>query len=227
MTASPTIEHLMTHQAWLRRLVVELVGETDADDVVQQTWMAALRSPPRDPRTARGWLARVARNFIRRRHRDAAAMERRERRASVPEALPAAEDIVAELSMQRHVSACVMRLEEPYRSALLWRYYEQLSVEEIATRSDSPASTIRTRLQRGLQTLRGTGGDFTAAVSACLADDTASTSLTVTEMPAVGDGSWYLIRGGNCGGQGSYDSGGAAQAGSRDAEINASVSSCP
>ncbi len=145
----------MTHQAWLRGLVVELVGESDADDVVQQTYMAALSSPPRDRRAARGWLARVARNFVRRRHRAVVASEHRERRAARPESLPATYDIVADLAMQRHVSACVLALDEPYRSTLLWRFYEQLSIGEIAARSGDKSSTVRSRLQRGLEILRG------------------------------------------------------------------------
>ena len=42
-----------------------------------------------------------------------------------------------------------------------------------------------------------------------------------------GDGYWYLVRGVNCKGKGTYNSGGAAQIGLRDGEIAASGSDCP
>ena len=79
-----------------------------------------------------------------------------------------------------------------------------------------------------LSTLRATGGDFTAAVLDCAADDvTAGTALVSgTPEPAPGDGYWYLARPANCKGKGTFDSGAPSQAGSRDAEIAASGASC-
>ncbi len=78
-----------------------------------------------------------------------------------------------------------------------------------------------------LATLRAGGGNFTTAVGACLANDQGATTLSDTDTPATGDAFFYLVRGVNCGGGGSYDSGGAGQAGSRDAEIAASSQACP
>jgi hypothetical protein len=49
---------------------------------------------------------------------------------------------------------CIAALDEPYRSIPLWRYFEDLSLEEIARRAWLPASTIRTRHQRGLARMR-------------------------------------------------------------------------
>jgi len=76
-------------------------------------------------------------------------------------------------------------------------------------------------------TLRATSGDFTAAVDACVANDQGGTSAIDGTPPAPDDGFWYLVRGTNCAGAGSYDEGGASQSGSRDAEIGASTSACP
>ena len=78
-----------------------------------------------------------------------------------------------------------------------------------------------------LGTLAASHGDFSLAISACLADNANLTSLTDGGVPAAGNGVWYLVRGENCGGAGTYDSGGASQVGSRDAEIQASELACP
>jgi hypothetical protein len=75
-------------------------------------------------------------------------------------------------------------------------------------------------------TLRSTGGDFTAATQACLDDNRTTTSLLASSAPSLGESSWFLVRGVNCGGSGSHDSGAVSQVGSRDAEIAASGNDC-
>jgi len=75
--------------------------------------------------------------------------------------------------------------------------------------------------------LRASGGDFTAAIDSCVANDWPATSVTAGGPPLTGEGFFYLVRGVNCGGVGSYDSGGGDQVGLRDAEIDASVLALP
>jgi hypothetical protein len=83
-------------------------------------------------------------------------------------------------------------------------------------------------LVRGsLDLLASSGGNFTTATQACLANDQTGVSFPDSASPAVGSGFWYLVRGTSCGGPGTYDSVGGAQVGSRDAEINAAASHCP
>lgn len=55
------LQALLSHYGWVQALCLRLVAdEADADDVTQQTWVAALEHPPRgEPRS---WLAQVARN---------------------------------------------------------------------------------------------------------------------------------------------------------------------
>ena len=79
----------------------------------------------------------------------------------------------------------------------------------------------------GLATLRGFAGDFTPSVNACVVNNTAATAAADPSVPGSGDAWWYVVRGVNCGGAGSYDSGSPRQAGSRDAEIAASGAACP
>jgi hypothetical protein len=74
--------------------------------------------------------------------------------------------------------------------------------------------------------LRSSGGNFTTAVLGCLADNTTATSIGPLPDPPVGAAYWFELRGNNCSGPGTYDSGDPAQAGSRDPEINASPAAC-
>ena len=75
-------------------------------------------------------------------------------------------------------------------------------------------------------TLRASGGDFARSMSRCLANDTKGTTTSDGEPPGSGNGFWYLQRGRNCGGAGTYDSG-AVPAEGRDREIESSGSACP
>jgi RNA polymerase sigma-70 factor (ECF subfamily) len=56
--------------------------------------------------------------------------------------------------LRRRLVAALLALEEPYRAALLLRYFEDLSVPEVALRLGVPLETARTRLRRGLARLR-------------------------------------------------------------------------
>lgn len=70
-------------------------------------------------------------------------------------------------------------------------------------------------------------GNFTSATQACTANNLAATTLLDATAAPTGGGIWYLVRGSNCGGAGTYDSGALSQSGSRDAEIQASAGACP
>ena len=66
--------------------------------------------------------------------------------------------------MQRALVDAVLALDEPYRSAVLLRYFEGLEPAEIARRRGVPAGTVRSHLSRGLAELRAAldrrhGGD--------------------------------------------------------------------
>lgn len=83
-------------------------------------------------------------------------------------------------------------------------------------------------VQRGsLGTLTSSGGDFTTATTECVADNETGTSVSHAGTPASGEGYWYLVRGANCGGGGTQDTGSGSQVEARDAEIAASSNACP
>jgi hypothetical protein len=74
--------------------------------------------------------------------------------------------------------------------------------------------------------LRSSGGDFSLATTECL-DDNCTTHKKFFEPGSEPfEGAVVMVRGTNCGGNGSYNSGGISQVGLRDAEIAASGNDC-
>lgn len=184
---------LLLEQAdWIRALAGKLVDDPhSADDLVQDTWVAALRSSER-PRSPRGFLATILRNLVRDRRATDSHRDARERGAARPEAQPSADELVAELQMQRKVAAIVGELPEPLRTPLLLRYWRSLGLEEIARHQGVAASTVHDRLQRGIDELRrrldeAHGGDRRAwaGVLLPLCGPPGAAATTIPEVLAV------------------------------------------
>jgi len=145
---------LLAETAWLKRLARRMIGEEDADDVVQDACAAALASGPRDPSRLRGWLASVVRNAARQRYRDRMRRLRREAAAARGEAAPEGDDVVIRAETQQRVVSAVLALDEPYRTTVLLRFFDDLPPRKVAERMGVPVATVHTRLRRGLDQLR-------------------------------------------------------------------------
>lgn len=138
---------------WLRALATRLTADADlADDLAQDTWLRAA-SATEVPRS-RGWLAEVLRRRWHELHRAKAARDERERRSAMAEALPSTLDVVERAATQRELLQAVLELDEPYRTTLLWRYFEDLPPREIARRASISVATVHTRLARAHAKLR-------------------------------------------------------------------------
>lgn len=148
-------ETLLEHATWLRRLAAGLVGDRAlADDLVQDTWVAAIRHAPTGE--ARPWLSRVLRNAARFRWRsETNRMARESAAAALAEhATPTSEELLARHELQQMLARLVGELDEPFRATILLRYAEGLAPAEIARQLEIPASTVRGRLKEGLDRLR-------------------------------------------------------------------------
>jgi len=154
---APTIslEKLVAHREWVRRVARALVrDESLAEDLEQEVWLDALRSPPRTGRSLGGWLASAMRHNLVDHRRAEGRRRARERAVARPEAGESAADLVAEAEQLRRVVDAVLELGEPYRGTLLLRYFEDLPLREVARRQGVPMETARTRLRRAVATLR-------------------------------------------------------------------------
>lgn len=148
-------EELLSHADFMRHLARSLVlDEARAADITQQAWLAALKRPPDLDRPVRPWLSAVIRNLARLAHRSETRRIKREEAAALPEGVPSAEEVVEQEEVRARVVKAVLELKEPYRSAVLLRYYRDLSPREAAARLGVPVETVKTRLKRGLNQLR-------------------------------------------------------------------------
>lgn len=193
------LDRLLVEAAWLKRLALHLVGDSsEADDVVQETWVAALRGPRETfLGSPRAWLAGVARRVtLGRRRGDTRRRDRELTRSqhARPEGDGATDDVSARVELQRLVGEELERLPEPYRTALFLQYFEGLTPQQIAARSGEPAGTVRWRSKRGRELLRealvardGRAWETWALALAPIAGvvPEVGASLTVTAVPAA------------------------------------------
>ncbi|MHC4730741.1 MAG: RNA polymerase sigma factor, partial [Planctomycetota bacterium] len=136
--ATPQPEVLLEHADFVRNVAHHLLRDEHlAEDVVQETFVAALRSSER-PRNVRAWLGVIARNLALTGRRSVRRRKLRERRVARRERLPSVEEGVARLELQRRVVGAVADLEEPCRSVVVHRFFYGLGLKDIARRLGVP-----------------------------------------------------------------------------------------
>ncbi len=192
-------ERLLAQTAWVRRLARSLArDEASADDLVQETFVAALRRPPAGAESEsrlRAWFGFVVRNMAIRRTRSELRREERERRSvegghsGSDERAEELEELRAEL--YRHVKA----LAEPARQVVLLHYFEELDSAEIARRLGVPDSTVRNRLKRALAELRERlerehGSDWRSLCLFVLPPSSAQVAAGTGAVAAAAGGLW-------------------------------------
>jgi RNA polymerase sigma factor (sigma-70 family) len=150
-----SLDRLLAQRDWVRQMARALVRDgNEADDLEQGVWLAALERPPRTERSLRGWFATALRRDVVDRRRSETCRGRREESQSRPEIVPSAADLVAEADAHRRLVVAVMELPEPYRSTVLYRFFEDVPPSALAARDGLPLDTVRTRLRRALALLR-------------------------------------------------------------------------
>jgi RNA polymerase sigma-70 factor (ECF subfamily) len=154
-TADVTLDVLLAHRSLVRRIAADLLVDPDAaDDVVQQTWLAALRHGARGGDVRAPLLSRIARRLALNRKRDAHRRLTHERAAPLLEAMPDPARIAETEELRGRVLGAVLALEEPFRSTVLLRYLDESSEAEVAARLRVPVETVRSRLRTARSSLR-------------------------------------------------------------------------
>ena len=127
------LDELTRHGTWLRHLARGLLYDrAGAEDVVQSAWLAALHHGPPRKGTQGAWLAGTVRRLSRQRTREEARRGRREKAAARAEAIEGPRSSLERLELTRLLVDTVRELDEPYRTTLLWRFFDDLSLREIA-----------------------------------------------------------------------------------------------
>ncbi|MEO0480655.1 MAG: sigma-70 family RNA polymerase sigma factor [Planctomycetota bacterium] len=151
---------LLREEAFVRRLARGLLfDDHEVDDVVQETWMAAMRNRPAstERRSTRAFLSTVvrrkaadqARTSSRRRRRETSAAER-----SGTAVVEATDEALAREELRTRVVEALRQLESPYREAVTLRYLEDLEPASIAEQQGVNANTVRSQIHRGLKKIR-------------------------------------------------------------------------
>ena len=150
-------EELLADMRWLQLFAARLVSDDqDLADVTQEAWAAALeKAPPGiDRRGLRAWLARVVRHRVFRGWRDESLRRHHESRGARAEGVRDTRSDLERLQVQHRLAGILLELDEPYRGAVVLRYYHDLSYEEIGARLGVDPAAARKRVSRGLARLR-------------------------------------------------------------------------
>jgi RNA polymerase sigma-70 factor, ECF subfamily len=156
------------HHRRLQMLALQYrLAAQDAEDVVQQTMMKAwqgLNGFRGESRFAT-WITRVLMNEVFQSQRKRARMRLEEMESeSLAAVLEAGSSLTRRqisqeqrlLTMERNrlVHAALRSLPESLRSVLLWQFFDERSLEEIAARLNRPVATVKSRRHRARLELR-------------------------------------------------------------------------
>jgi RNA polymerase sigma-70 factor (ECF subfamily) len=160
------LDHLIElYQHRLLRYLLFLTGRREvAEDLFQETWMRVLLRGAQYNGKARfdTWLFTIARNLVidLSRKRTMVSLDEMsegredDRPFEIPMAGPSPLDQFQSRENSAEVSEVLLKLEPNYREVLVLRFYEELSLEEIARMTRAPLSTVKSRLYRGLAALK-------------------------------------------------------------------------
>lgn len=143
----------------LRYLISLLHDRQTAEDIFQETWIRVLEQGHRyDPRhNFVTWLLTIARNLaidnMRRKRPD--ALEDLSPACEPETAGPGAFDIAVQQERAKRLDVALDRIPAEQREAILLRFQEGMSLDEIAAVTASPLSTVKSRLYRGLEAMAG------------------------------------------------------------------------
>jgi RNA polymerase sigma-70 factor, ECF subfamily len=155
---------VVEHQSMVFSLAWRMTGDRElAEELAQDTFLALDKSlhQIKSPEHAKFWLRQVTV------HRASDALRRRRARAvdldrdvwvELEERHGLASDADSDIALSARIEELLAALPEAQRTALVLRYQEDLTPEEIAATLKSPVATVKSQLQRGLKLLRVKAG---------------------------------------------------------------------
>ncbi len=159
------LDHLIEkYQHRLLRYLIHLTGQRElAEDFFQETWLRVLeRGRQYDGRHEFStWLFTIARNLVfdhSRRKRPLSydtVMESEDSPAFDIAATgqPSAFDAAVQSEQNEQISAGMKNLTAEFREALILRFQEGMSLDEISQITGAPLGTVKSRIYRGLSAL--------------------------------------------------------------------------
>jgi len=149
------------HQDELFGVALRILGDRDAaHDATSRALLKAFRSWDRydQTRPVRHWLLRIAANEAisigRERTRDQGRRTSAEEALEMPDRDPLPDERLVAREERDRVRRAVASLPELYRVPVVLRYFSELSIDEIATVTGRPSSTVGVQLLRARALLR-------------------------------------------------------------------------
>ena len=166
-------ELIVRYQHRLLRYLLFLTGHREtAEDLFQEVWMRVLLRGDQFNGKARfeTWLFAIARNLT-------IDLQRKRTLHSLDELIegigdddramtfemaasdPTPFDHVSNLEEREKIAAVLLKMDTLHREVLVLRFYEEMSLDEIAKVTKTPLSTVKSRLYRGLEAIKPKLGD--------------------------------------------------------------------
>jgi RNA polymerase sigma-70 factor (ECF subfamily) len=154
------------YQYRLFRYLMYITGDkARAEDFFQETWIRVLeRGHQYDGKSKfEAWLFAIARHLVidwqrtkKAQSLDALTDPKQEKPLQMEdESEPSPFDQVLRQEKEENVQASLEKIPAIYREVLVLRFQEELQIEEMAGVLSIPVSTVKSRLYRGLDALRG------------------------------------------------------------------------
>lgn len=145
------VQYIVSHQEQFYRVAYSYVrSREDALDVVQSAICKALEHQEslRNPQAVKSWFYRILVN-------EALSMLRRAKKETPLEEQMMEQMIYEEAAydQDQQAYALVTRLPEPQRTVIILRYYEEMTLGEIAEITGANLNTVKTRLYSALEKL--------------------------------------------------------------------------
>src|SRR3974390_2266273 len=159
---------IVRYQHRLLRYLLFLTGNREmAEDLFQEVWMRVLTRGGQFNGKARfeTWLFTIARNLVidQRRKRTMSSLDElfevggeddKPMAFEVADHEPGPFDRMSNVEDRQQIAAALLQLDTLYREVLVLRFHEDLSLEEIAKVTRAPLSTVKSRLYRGMASLK-------------------------------------------------------------------------
>ena len=149
------------HAPLIYRYLARRAGRQVADDLVAETFLAALAKRDRYEHSrpdARPWLYGIATNLVGQHHRDEVRQYRiRQATPAEPEVPGHAERVAADVTaqaMRTLLAGALAALSPGDRDVLLLIAWEQLTYQEVSRALGIPVGTVRSRLHRARTKVR-------------------------------------------------------------------------
>ncbi len=141
----------------------KLGSEEEAKDLVSviflKAWNHIQTNSLKDAKTLRALLYRIARNAIIDHYRDKGlaaeiSLEDAPQALELPDETPGQEEVIDQKADLALIQEKLMLLKDEYREIIIWRFVEDLSLDEIANITEKKKGNVRVLLHRAVSALK-------------------------------------------------------------------------